>query len=183
MRFFRSRLDSFNRSLTVVVVLIAVGVPLGVGFLLSRVGSSAWLVAPVGVLANLALIAAWAHRPTGVTVGDEGLAVRRLVGERRWSWSEIAAVELGAAWPPGSLGLFRAGGFFGTYGLFWAKSRGRFEAWTTRRQPLVGLELASGGWALLSVDDAAGLGAEVARVAERRGLAVRVLGEAPRSSN
>lgn len=177
MKFFRSRLDSFNRLLTAVVTLIALGVPIGVALSLSLAGITPWLVAPVAVIANLALVLAWAHRPTGLTVSDQGLAVRRLVGERSWAWSEIEAVELGALWPPGSLGLFRSGGFFGTYGLFWAKSRGRFEGWTTRRQPLVGLELVAGGWVLLSVDDAAGFAAEVVRVSQRQGRAVRIVGE------
>lgn len=167
--FFPSSLDRLQVFLTTFALVIAVGVPLGLGLLFLRLGLSLWLIAPTGVLVLVALGIAYLHRPLGLKVGASGLAVRRPRGSVELAFSQLAEVHGGASWPPKSIGVFRSGGFFGTYGAFWAPSWGRFRAWTTRSKPLVELVFRDGQHALVSVDDEAAFLAAVRDAVARRG--------------
>lgn len=175
-RRFPSSLDRFQVLMTTFALLVGVGVPVGVAFTLARVGITPWIIAPTVLLVVVALVGAYLYRPLGVQVSDRGLAVQRPIGALEIPWAQIAQVEGGASWPAKSLGVFRSGGFFGTYGVFWAPSWGRFEAWTTRRNPLVVVQQRDDKRILLSVDDLSAFLATVRSTVDGRPQAPTVSG-------
>lgn len=167
-RSFPSSLDRFQLAMTTLALLLGVGVPTGVAVTFVRLGLSPWLLAPTMVLVVVALGSAFVYRPLGVELTSGGITIRRPLGGKEIPWGEIGDVTGSAEWPPKSLGVFRSGGFFGTYGVFWAPSWGRFEAWTTRRRPLVVVRLRDDRRVLFSVDDLAGFLAAAREVSARR---------------
>lgn len=174
MQFFHSRLDRFHLWMTAFVLVIGLGVPFGLVVLLARVGNTIWILVPVLVIAVVALVVSFLYRPLGIEVSDTGLRVRRPFGAVELPFSLVAEVGGGTTWPPKTIGVFRVGGFFGTYGWFWAPSWGRFQGWTTRRSPLIEVVLRDGQRVLLSVDDEQGFLATVRERGARRSPAVVV---------
>lgn len=121
-------LDRANRVLTVVVVAILVPV-LGFAVVAGRHGGIA-----VAALLGGVLLVAWAMGPSEVVVEDGELRIER----RAWAPVRIPLSEVESAAPVTRLGgkllrLFGVGGFFGSYGLFWCDSLGRFRLYATRR--------------------------------------------------
>jgi hypothetical protein len=167
-RYFPSSLDRFQMVMTTLALALGIGVPAGVAVTFVRLGLSPWLLAPTVLLVVVALGSAFAYRPLGVEVATSAITVKRPLGGKDIPFGEIQEITGAVEWPSKSIGVFRSGGFFGTYGVFWAPSWGRFEAWTTRKQPLVVVRLRDDRRVLLSVDDLAGFLAAVREATSRR---------------
>ena len=129
---FPMSLDGLNQGITwFVVVVVAVVV-------VSVIGSPAGPIAlPIVGLVAVGLAVAWALAPTALEI--DGHAVR--ICRRAWRPLDLPLVTIASVetTPPMGLGfrLFGVGGFFGSYGLFWARNLGRFMAYVTRRGPSV----------------------------------------------
>ena len=145
-------LDRTHRSLTILVGAILVA-----GFVVAAVtGRALGVGAVVSVAAALGL--AWAMGPRELVVEGGELRVER----RAWRPLRVPLAEVTSASPLSSLGarplrLLGVGGFFGSYGLFWSRSLGRFRLYATRQGQAVLVRRGEGALPLvLTPDDVAG---------------------------
>jgi hypothetical protein len=155
---FRSpmTLDRRNRMLTALVgglLLITTGVVLAATR--AAFGASALgCLAVVGALLALA----WAMSPTALVVDAGEVRIER----RAWPALRLPLASVASASPLDRLGaglvrVFGAGGFFGSYGLFYSRSLGRFRLYATRTGPSLILKRNDGAIPLVvTPDDVAG---------------------------
>ena len=125
-------LDSRNVGLTLLVALLVISLITSVlvggpRFAGLGLGLSAMLVIALGL--------SWAMSPRALVVLDRELCVER----RAWTpvRIQLEAVETAESLERlrRGLRLFGVGGFFGSYGLFWNETLGRFLLYATRRGP------------------------------------------------
>lgn len=129
--FFPMRLDRFHRYSTL-AVMVLVPLVLLVPLMTLPPGAPVWPMVLLLALLAVVLGVAWAMAPRGILLkGGELQVVRRAWPSLRLPISSVKAVEVG----PSMLGAWRVagtGGFFGSYGLFYAPGVGRFRLYATR---------------------------------------------------
>jgi hypothetical protein len=118
--------------------------------------------ARAGVLAfaigGAALALAWAMSPKALVVDGAEIRVER----RGWPPLRVPRASIVSAAPLQSVGgralrLFGVGGFFGSYGLFWSSTLGRFRLYATRSGQAVILRRSGDALPIvLTPDDVAG---------------------------
>ena len=134
-RRFPMSLDRANRAITLAVLFVC-GAVLGLQVVLCRPPVQ-WIPILTAILLLPTLAVCWALAPTGIAVDGSALCIER----RGWRaleipLGEIAALESAPAVRPlGTVRLFGVGGFFGTFGLMWSRSLGRFRAYATQNAP------------------------------------------------
>jgi hypothetical protein len=129
--FFPMRLDRFHRNSTLAVLVLS-PLLLCIPLVARPPGLPTWpMVLPLAILV-VALGVAWAMAPKGLLLkGGELQVIRRAWPSLRLPINSVTAVEAG----PSMLGAWRVagtGGFFGSYGLFYAPGVGRFRLYATR---------------------------------------------------
>jgi hypothetical protein len=152
---FRTRmtLDPANRTLTAAV-----------GALVLACAAAQFAVAPgvaraaVAFAMVIALALVWAMSPRELVVDEGELRIVRRAGTPlRVPLASVVGAERVDAVGAGTVRVFGAGGFFGSYGLFWNKTLGRFRAFVTRRGPAIVVRRREGLLPIvLTPDDAAG---------------------------
>ena len=111
------------------------GLFLGLPIILGVVFSLAFrtlepLALPVPFVAAFLLVLLF--RPTGYALDREFIRVIRPVGAKRFEVREVHKFRSGAEEPPGlTIGLARAGGFYGVFGSFWNREWGKFYIYVT----------------------------------------------------
>ncbi len=148
---------SLSRKARLLTYGVGYGVGLGVPLVLAlsfAIAFDAWL-AWLPFLAIAAILAtAAAFRPVGYRVTFDAVEVLRPVGAKRFDKSEITSVNYPSLWPPGFvLGVMRAEGFYGSWGLYWNKSWGLFRMFVTNDENRVELLFNDGRRLILSPDD------------------------------
>lgn len=129
-RDFRAPLSKPLKTITAVVVVVAMAVPL-LALLPGGEEDRAVLFVVVAILPAALFITAL-FRPVGYRLSDIGVAVLRPVGALVLPYEAIADVQRGKNWLRlGTIGLFRSGGFFGVYGIFRCSDVGVFNAYLT----------------------------------------------------
>lgn len=95
-----------------------------------------------------------AFRPIGYRLTYDAIEVLRPVGAKRFDKSQLTSVSFPASRPPGFvLGILRAEGFYGSWGLYWNKSWGLFRMFVTNEKNRVELLFRNGRRLILSPDD------------------------------
>lgn len=134
-RRFPMSLDAANRAITL-AVLVVCGAVLGLQVVLCRPPVQ-WIPVLTAILLLPALGICWALAPTGIAVDGSALRIER----RGWRALEIPLGEIAALESAPAVRLlhtvrlFGVGGFFGTFGLMWSRSLGRFRAYATQNAP------------------------------------------------
>jgi hypothetical protein len=159
---FRSEmtLDGTHRVLTAVAsALLFAG---AAGFFVVRPGG---LTGIVSVFLVAVFVVTWALSPCALVVDGAELRIeRRAMPPVCVDLASVASVAQVDAIGPGTVRVFGVGGLFGSYGLFWNKSLGRFRVFATRRRPVVLLRLRDGGLPIVvTPDDAKGMIAALER--------------------
>jgi hypothetical protein len=135
MRRFPMSLDAGNRRLTTVVIGLCAAV-LGIQIAVCR-PPFAWIPLLTGALLVPIMASCWALAPTALTIDGRTLRIER----RGWRPLEIPLDDIArtdgvpSLRPLGAVRLFGVGGFFGSFGLMWSRSIGRFRAYATRSAP------------------------------------------------
>jgi hypothetical protein len=149
---FRMTLDRCQRTLTLLVLVSVLLTGLTVLVATHRI--LLVLATFAAALGSLAIVAAYA--PAGVELAGRELRVlRRRAPPVRLSVDEVVTVEDGP--PCADLRLFGAGGFLGSFGLFWTLGFGKHWLYATRRGPALALRRRHGLPLVLVVDDSSGL--------------------------
>jgi hypothetical protein len=135
------------------LVLKPLGVPAA-----TVVGSS------VSVFVGFAMLLSWAMSPRALEIDERELRVER----RAWAPLHIPRASIAGAtsvegYGPSAVRLFGVGGFFGSYGLFWSRTLGRFRLYATRRgQAVIVRRRGEALPIVLTPDDVAGTIAAIA---------------------
>lgn len=97
-----------------------------------------WLVLLAPVLIVLAFTACLLWRPTGYTLGAEGLEVHRLIGDLKYPLVAIEDIDNVDLKDLGfGLRTFGSGGYFGYFGRFWYKKLGHISMYATDKEKLL----------------------------------------------
>jgi hypothetical protein len=120
-------LDRSNRIFTGIATVILVVV-----VVVAQCSGHTHPLALIGVVIALGL--AWAMAPRALVVDDREVTIER----RMWPALRFPREDIASAAPVVTLGkralrLWGVGGFFGSYGLFWSDTLGRFRLYGTRR--------------------------------------------------
>jgi hypothetical protein len=108
---------------------------------------------PVGILV-VTVVAALGFRPLAFTLGPRDLVVERPFGDWRLPYAEIRAVRANASYPTlFTVGILRAEGFFGSYGLYWNRPWGLFRVFVTDSRRLVEIVREDGSRVVVSPND------------------------------
>ena len=108
---------------------------------------------PVGLLVVF-FTAALGFRPLAYELGASELAVDRPFGAWTVPYTDIRAVRAPAEYPTiFTIGLWRAEGFFGSYGFYWNRPWGLFRVFVTDSQRLVEIVLEDGSRVVISPND------------------------------
>ncbi len=110
-------------------------------------------------------------RPLAFTVTRDELLVERPIGAVRIPLERIAAVTDAEEFFRGpTLGLFRVGGFYGTYGRFWNRGTGAFDLFLTGQPELLAIRSSSRRPLVISPTDPERFVDALGRRARERGL-------------
>jgi len=127
---------------------------------------------PTGLLVTIFTIAL-GFRPIGYTLGSSALEVERPFTNWRLPYSEIRAVRAPAEYPTFfTIGVWRAEGFFGSYGLYWNRPWGLFRVFVTDSKRLVEIIREDGSRVVVSPDDPRGFRDALIARAKLAGAAV-----------
>lgn len=108
---------------------------------------------PVGMLVAT-LTATLGFRPVAYTLGPRELVVERPFGDWRLPFTEIRAVRANAVFPAAfTIGIWRAEGLFGSYGLYWNRPWGLFRVFVTDCRRLVEIVREDGSRVVVSPSD------------------------------
>lgn len=111
---------------------------------------------PSGILVTV-LTLALGFRPIGYTLGSGALEVERPFTNWRLAYAEIRAVRAPAEYPTFfTIGVWRAEGFFGSYGFYWNRPWGLFRVFVTDSKRLVEIIREDGSRVVVSPDDPRG---------------------------
>jgi hypothetical protein len=144
-------LDRANRYMTALAALLVVAVVVVTEAFGRTHHAPAALVVVVMALA-------WAMSPRALVVDEREVCIER----RMWPALRIARGDITNAATVDSLGkkalrLFGVGGFFGSYGLFWSDTFGRFRLYGTHRgQAVVVVRKGTQLPVIVTPDDVAG---------------------------
>jgi len=118
-----------------------------------------------GALAALIMAAAYAWSPTGYSVADGSVVIRRIIGDVRIPIGGIRDVRVATADDfSGCIRIFGSGGLFGYFGLYRTSRLGRSTWYVTNRSHSV-IIAGDSGTAVLSPDDVESFKAAVSRTA------------------
>jgi hypothetical protein len=153
-------LDRTNQVATAIASALLVGG--AVGFYLVRPGG---ITGAVSFFLSLVLVVCWAFGPRAIVVAEGELRVeRRATAPFSVPVARITDATTLPSIGPGTVRVFGVGGLFGSYGIFWNKSIGRFRVYATRRAPVVVLRISGGDLpVVVTPDDADGLLAALGR--------------------
>ena len=135
MRRFPMSLDAAHRRITTVVIGLCAAV-LGIQVAVCR-PPVAWIPLLTAALLAPIMGSCWAVAPTALSIDGRMLRIER----RGWRPLDIPLDDIArtdgvpSLRPFGAVRLFGVGGFFGTFGLMWSRSIGRFRAYVTRSAP------------------------------------------------
>ncbi len=132
---FPMRLDRLHRTSTAVLMVLVPGI-LAVVLTVAPTPPRGIAVAVLTLVAGT-LVLAWAMAPRALQLkGGELRVLRRAWAPLRIPLDDVSHVEEGPALK-GALRLAGTGGFFGSYGLFYAPGVGRFRLYATRTTGVV----------------------------------------------
>jgi hypothetical protein len=121
-------LDNTHRKLTLISSALLIAVLVIAAFVGKPTG--------IGVVAFLALVLGlcWAMGPRELVVENGEMRIER----RAWRALRVPLTDVESAAPLDRIGkkaarLFGVGGFFGSYGLFWSDTLGKFRLYATRK--------------------------------------------------
>jgi len=92
-------------------------------------------------------------RPLAYRISTDAVIIERPWWPVRVPFGDLARIEMPVTSPGFSLGLFRADGFFGTYGLFWNRAWGRYWVYVSDARKTLALVLRSGTRIIVSPND------------------------------
>jgi PH (Pleckstrin Homology) domain-containing protein len=128
-------LDAGHRLITLVVLFVC-GVVVGLQVVLCRPPVQ-WIPVLTAIVLLPTLGVCWALAPTALAIDGSALRIER----RGWRALEIPLHEIAALESApavrmlNTVRIFGVGGFFGTFGLMWSRSLGRFRAYATHSAP------------------------------------------------
>ncbi|MEW5847759.1 MAG: PH domain-containing protein [Myxococcota bacterium] len=146
---FRMTLDRIHRISTMAVLAlilaISVGVPCAMFLAKGVPAVAAWMTTGIMALTLMTLAVAWAMAPVALQLkGDELRVLRRWWSPTVFRLADIVDASVGPSLRGRCLRVAGTGGFFGSYGLFWARSVGMFRLFATRCDPTVLISRRSG---------------------------------------
>lgn len=149
---------------------LAMGVPVAVGvniYLTSHDPRAFGIALVPGAI----LLVASLFRPRGYSVSADEVRVERPIGPVRVPLERIESVKDGAPFLAGRpIGIFRVGGFYGSYGRFRSSTLGVFDLYFTGELPVVAIRRRGAKPLLISPDDCGPFLDALARAARERGL-------------
>jgi hypothetical protein len=152
--YFKATMEPKIRAITYLAGYgLGLGVPLVLVFSYFLTGQLPRGIFP-GMLVFAAFFGAYLYRPLGYEVDAQGVSVARPLGRKFFAWGRIAAVSgTTDILSQPCIGLWRSGGFYGVYGIFWTKKYGRFMMHVTDCRNLVEIELEGGYRIYVSPDE------------------------------
>ena len=149
---------------------LAMGVPVAVGvnIYLTSEDPRALLIA---VVPGAILFVASLFRPQAYTVTADEIRVERPIGPVRVPLDKIESVKDGAPFLAGRpIGIFRVGGFYGSYGRFRNGTLGVFDLYFTGELPVVAIRRRGAKPLVIAPDECGRFLDTLARAARERNL-------------
>jgi len=151
--YFKATMETKIKLMT---YLIGYGIGLGIPLVLSvsffASGKLPLGLVPAGIVL-LVFFITYLYRPLGYEVDGKGISVVRPIGKKFFPRVSIASVTGNTdilSLP--SIGLWRSGGFYGIYGIFWTRKYGRFLMYVTNCKNIIEIALKDGLRVYLSPD-------------------------------
>ncbi|MCB1155231.1 MAG: hypothetical protein H6684_01350 [Deltaproteobacteria bacterium] len=159
-----------------VTVLVGIVVPVGVAVAAQQDTGTYWIwIFPVFML--FVFYIAYRYRPKGYRLGETSVEVLRDAGNKAIEYDNIASVKpVPAKVGFRTIGLWRSGGYFGIYGIFWRRDLGVYEMYITRADTLVQITPKSGRALVISPDERERFLAELRDIVAARKLEVAIEG-------
>lgn len=149
---------------------LAMGVPVAVGVNIYFTSQDPRVLL-IATVPGAILFVASLFRPRAYTVTADEVRVERPIGPVRVPLDKIESVKDGAPFLAGRpIGIFRVGGFYGSYGRFRNGTLGVFDLYFTGELPVVAIRRRGRKPLVIAPDDCGPFLDTLARAARERGL-------------
>jgi hypothetical protein len=154
---YKASFDALTKVITVGVIVLLVVIGLrSVKALLVAEGDTTTILLHTGILLLFVaiVVGGYLFSTQKYLVENNQLVIRRPIGERKISISDIAEIRLVTAGEMfGTIRTFGNGGMFGYYGKYYNRSFGSMTLYTTQKANRVFIRTKSGSKIIISPDD------------------------------